>query len=176
MPTRCTVAATCSCNRNSCASRHAGKPEKPDHTFERAPTTLPKPPRSSKSPKPAHTNATAQRASEIATRRCSRHPARARAGPDPESRACAYSTPRRPAGRLPCVLPSSVLPLPGLIRRKPSRVTWCPCEKECAGPRWTGKPLQIAVDTVPGTTDAPFRRIGFDGLSAAAISPQTNVG
>jgi len=40
------------------------------------------------------------------------------------------------------------------MRRKWSRVTWCPCERKCAGPRGTGKPLQIAVDSVPGTTEA----------------------
>ena len=76
---------------------------------------------------------------------------RAMAAPDPESRACACSTPRRRAGRLPCGLPSPALPPPGPMRRKSSRVTWCPCERGCAGPRWTGKPLQIAVDDVPPT-------------------------
>jgi hypothetical protein len=73
---------------------------------------------------------------------------------DPESRACACSTPRRRAGRLPCVLPPPAPPLPGSMRRKSSRVTWCPCERGCAGPLWTGKPLQIAVDGLPGTTEA----------------------
>ena len=79
---------------------------------------------------------------------------RAMAAPVPESRACACSTPRRRAGRLPCVLPSPALPLPGSMRRKSSRVTWCPCERGCAGPRGTGKPLQIAVDGVTGTMEA----------------------
>ena len=79
---------------------------------------------------------------------------RSMAAPVPESRACACSTPRRRAGRLPCVLPSPALPLPAPMRRKWSRVTWCPCERGCAGPRWTGKPLQIAVDGVTGTTEA----------------------
>jgi hypothetical protein len=37
-----------------------------------------------------------------------------------------YSKPRKPADRLPCGLPSPALPLPGSIRRKWSRVTWCP--------------------------------------------------
>ena len=60
----------------------------------------------------------------------------------------------RRAGRLPCALPSPALPPPGPMRRKWSRVIWCPCERGCAGPRWTGKPLQIAVDGVPGTTEA----------------------
>lgn len=73
---------------------------------------------------------------------------------DPESRACAYSTPQRRAGRLPCVLPSPAPPLPGPILRKSSRATCCPCERGCAGARWTGKPLQIAVDDVRGTTEA----------------------
>ena len=42
MPTRCTVAATCSCNRNSCSPgrRHAGKLEKPDRTSGRPPVPL----------------------------------------------------------------------------------------------------------------------------------------
>ena len=78
-------------------------------------------------------------------------PASAMAAPDPESRACACSTPRRRAGRLPCALPSPALPPPGPIRRKSSRVIWCPWTRGCAGPRWTGKPLQIAVDGVPPT-------------------------
>ena len=60
----------------------------------------------------------------------------------------------RRAGRLPCGLPSPALPPPGPMRRKSSRVTWCPCERGCAGPRGTGKPLQIAVDGVTGTTEA----------------------
>src|SRR4051812_4929708 len=34
------------------------------------------------------------------------------------------------------------------------RVTWCPCDRGCAGPRWAGKPLQLAVDRVTGTTEA----------------------
>jgi hypothetical protein len=38
--------------------------------------------------------------------------------------------------------------------RKWSRVTWCPCGRGCARPRRTGKPLQIAVDGLPGTTVA----------------------
>ena len=120
MPTRCTVAASCSCNRTSCSpgwSRHAGKPDKPDHTFGREPTTLPKPTRSPKSSKPARasespllTNATAQR---------------------------------------------QPLPPPEPIRRKSSRVIWCPCERGCAGPRGTGKPLQIAVDGAAATVHRP---------------------
>src|SRR5882757_13729 len=76
------------------------------------------------------------------------------AAPVPESRACAYSTPRRRAGRLACGLPSPALPPPGPTRRKWSRVTWCPCERGCAAPHGAGKPLQIAVDDVPGTTEA----------------------
>ena len=51
-----------------------------------------------------------------------------------------------------------MIPLLGIasdwLRRKWSRVTWCPCEGGCARPRWTGKPLQIAVDSVAGTTEA----------------------
>ena len=69
----------------------------------------------------------------------------------PESQACACSTPRRRAGRLFSVLPSPALPPLGPMRRKSSRVTWCPCKRGCAWPRGTGKPLQIAVDGVPGT-------------------------
>jgi hypothetical protein len=80
--------------------------------------------------------------------------ARAMAVPDPESRACARSTPQRRAGRLPCVLPSPALPPPGSTRRRWSRVILCPCDRGCAWPRRTGKPLQIAVDDVPGTTEA----------------------
>jgi hypothetical protein len=57
------------------------------------------------------------------------------AAPDPKNRGCAYSTPRRRAGRLPCVLPWPALPPPGSIRRKSSRVTWWPWERGCAGPR-----------------------------------------
>ena len=72
----------------------------------------------------------------------------------PESRACACSTPRRQAGQLACGLPSPALPPPVPIRRKSSRVIWCPCERGCAEPRGTGKPLQIAVDDVTGTTVA----------------------
>src|SRR4051812_47597283 len=34
------------------------------------------------------------------------------------------------------------------------RVTWCPCDRGCAGPRWAGKPLQLAVDRLTGTTEA----------------------
>ena len=59
---------------------------------------------------------------------------------------------KRRAGQLLCVNPSPALPLPGSIRRKSSRVTSCPCERGCARPHGTGKPLQIAVDGVPGTT------------------------
>ena len=55
--------------------------------------------------------------------------ASAMAAPDPETRACAYSTPRRRAGRLACALPSPALPPPGPMRRKCSRVIWCPCER-----------------------------------------------
>jgi len=57
------------------------------------------------------------------------------------------------AGRLPCGRASLALPPPGWMRRKSSRVTWCPCERGCAGPRGTGKPLQIAVDDAKGTTE-----------------------
>ena len=88
------------------------------------------------------------------TRRSSHHPAPAMAAPVPESRACAYSTPRRRAGRLACALPSPALPPPGPTRRRSSRAIWCPCERGCAGPRGTGKPLQIAVDSATGTTGA----------------------
>jgi hypothetical protein len=62
--------------------------------------------------------------------------ARAMAAPDPESRACACSTPRRRACRLPCVLLSPALPPPGPMHRKWSRVTWCRCERACAGARY----------------------------------------
>ena len=37
---------------------------------------------------------------------------------------------------------------------------WCPCERGCARLRVTDKPLQIAVDGVPGTTEATQDRIG----------------
>jgi hypothetical protein len=40
------------------------------------------------------------------------------------------------------------------MSRKGSRVTWCPWARGCAGPRRTGKPLQIALDGVSGTTEA----------------------
>ena len=61
------------------------------------------------------------------------------------------TTPRRRAGRLPCGLPSRALPPPGSMRRRWSRVIWCPWRGGCAGPRWAGKPLQIAVDSAPPT-------------------------
>ena len=67
---------------------------------------------------------------------------RAMAAPDPESRACACSTPRPRAGRLACALPSPALPLPGLMRRRSSRVIWCPWRKGWAG-RANGKPLRL---------------------------------
>ena len=41
------------------------------------------------------------------------------------------------------------------VNGKWSRVICCPCKRGCAGPRWTGKPLQIAMDSVPGTTRRP---------------------
>src|ERR1700682_2153572 len=50
--------------------------------------------------------------------------------PDPESRACACSTPRRRAGRLPCVLPSPALPPPGPMSRKWSRVICSPWRED----------------------------------------------
>src|SRR6266576_2285342 len=56
-------------------------------------------------------------------------------------------------------------------RRKWSHVTCCPCERRIAGPRGTGKPLQIAVDNVTGTTEAtqrPKRR--QDQASTAAMA------
>src|SRR5580692_9588330 len=51
-------------------------------------------------------------------------------------------------------------------RRKSSRVIWCPYERGCARPRWTGKPLQIAVDDVTGTTEAtqPMSAIAVNWL------------
>ena len=55
------------------------------------------------------------------------------AAPVPESRACACSTPRRRAGRLPCALPSPALPPPGPMRRKWSLSTSCPCERGSPG-------------------------------------------
>ena len=54
-----------------------------------------------------------------------------------------------------------MLPLPGLIRRKWSLSTLCPC-KRIAGRRGTGKPLQLAVDIAPGTTEATQDRLAAD--------------
>jgi hypothetical protein len=89
----------------------------------------------------------------------------AMAAPDLGSRACACSTPRSRACRLPCGLLPLALPPPGPMRHIWFRVTCCPCVRGCAGPRGTGKPLQIAVDGVPGTTEqraAPrFHRKGL---------------
>jgi hypothetical protein len=45
-----------------------------------------------------------------------------------------------------------------------------------AGPRWWGKPLQIAVDSVTGTTEAapaPRRPVSTARLAAAPIRPET---
>jgi hypothetical protein len=55
------------------------------------------------------------------------------AAPDPESRACACSTPRRRADRLACVLPSPALPPPGPMRRKWSRVICSPWPEDAPG-------------------------------------------
>ena len=55
------------------------------------------------------------------------------AAPVPESRACACSTPRRRAGRHPCVLPSPALPLPGPMLRKWSRVTGAHAKEDAPG-------------------------------------------
>ena len=74
-----------------------------------------------------------------------------RAAPDPQSRACACSTTLTRAGRLPCVLLSPLSRRPDRCAVKWFRVTSCPCERECVEQRWAGKPLQIAVDSAPGT-------------------------
>src|SRR6478672_9060700 len=97
------------------------------------------------------------------------------AAPVPESRACACSTPRRRAGRLAYGLPSLALPPPAPMPRKLSRVTWCPCERGCAGPRGTGKPLQIAVDGMPGTTEAT-KPTGCDDHTAGQVTARTGLG
>ena len=49
--------------------------------------------------------------------------------PVPESRASACSKPRRRDGRLPCGLPSPALSPPAQMRRRWSRVTWCPWDE-----------------------------------------------
>ena len=54
------------------------------------------------------------------------------------------------------------------MRRKSSRVTWCPCEKECARSRGTGKPLQIAVDRVPPTGSGRSSRPRYSKLDPIA--------
>jgi hypothetical protein len=53
--------------------------------------------------------------------------------PDPESPACACSTPRRRAGQRPCVLRQPAQPPLEPMRRRSSRVTWCPWEKDAPG-------------------------------------------
>ena len=55
--------------------------------------------------------------------------------------------------RIPSAPLTPTQPPPEPMRRKSSRVTWCPCERGCAGPRGTSKPLQLAVDSAPGTTE-----------------------
>jgi hypothetical protein len=109
------------------------------------------------------------------TRRGSHRRARAMAAPAPESRASACSKPRRRAGRHPCALPSPAPQLLGSMRRRWSRVTWCPFERGCAGPRGTGKPLQIAVDDVTGTTVAARTLPWGIGAAPSALSLATYV-
>src|SRR5882672_4660528 len=72
--------------------------------------------------------------------------------PVPESRACACSTPRPRAGRLVCALRLHALPPPAPMRRRSSRVTWCPWARGCLFTVAGGKPLQIAAVDEPGTT------------------------
>jgi hypothetical protein len=52
------------------------------------------------------------------------------AAPDPESRACACSTPRTQANRLACGLRSPALPPPGSSCRRSSRAIWCPWRQD----------------------------------------------
>ena len=78
----------------------------------------------------------------------------------------------RRAGRLPCGLPSPAQPPPGSMRRRSSLSTSCPCERGCDGARWTGKPLQIAVDSVAQGHNRRRRR--GQGLTARACDVRSS--
>jgi len=54
-----------------------------------------------------------------------------------------------------------------------SRVTWYPCGRWCVRPRERRKPLQIAVDDVPGTTEATTRH--RKGTAMSALRPEADI-
>src|SRR5882757_1879079 len=78
------------------------------------------------------------------------------AAPDPESRACAWYTPRRLPGRLPCGHVSPAQPPPGPMRRRSSRVTWCPWRED-----------RPATMSGQAATDCGGWRAGHNGGDAA---------
>jgi len=46
--------------------------------------------------------------------------------------------------------------------------------RECAGPRATGKPLDLAVDDVPGTTEATQHRRSVTDAFPPALAEQVS--
>jgi hypothetical protein len=72
---------------------------------------------------------------ELAHRlRSPRHPASVRAALAHEDPACACSKPHTRACRVPCALSSPAQQPPGSMRRRWSRVIWCPSREDAPGP------------------------------------------
>ena len=100
------------------------------------------------------------------------------AAPDPESRASACSTPRRPNGRLPCVLPSPALPPPALM---PAALRLKPLEfRAWLRRRLKSPPLAAPIDLarfrISDGDTALLMRAAREPPGEAAAGPDRNDG